>query len=85
MTKDDKSALLAWGYYSAAIRGEIPPVVNEKRVREWLAGTQMCRRVAPHRREQWISQVVPHVLRVLEEEWGVVRKDHTTADRLPAL
>ena len=73
MTKDDKSALLAWGYYSAAIRGEIPRLVSEKRVREWLAGTQMCQRVAPHRREQWISQVVPHVLRVLEKEWGVVR------------
>ena len=72
MTKDDKSAILAWGYYSAAIRGEIPRLVSEKRVREWLADTQMCQRVAPHRREQWISQVVPHVMRVLAE-WGVVR------------
>ena len=72
MNELDKSALLAWGYYSAAIRGEIPRLVSEHRVREWLAGTQMCQRVAPHRREQWISQVVPHVMRVLAE-WGVVR------------
>ena len=72
MNELDKSALLAWGYYSAAIRGEIPRLVNDKRVREWIAGTQMCQRVAPEHREQWIGQVVPHVMRVLAE-WGVVR------------
>ena len=80
MTKDDKSAILAWGYYSAAIRGEIPRLVSEHRVREWLASTKMCQRIAPKHQERWAKLVTPHVLRVLEEEWGVVRKDHASTD-----
>jgi hypothetical protein len=34
--KKDKESCYAWGFYSAAIRGEIPKVLSKRNILAWL-------------------------------------------------
>lgn len=54
----------AWGYYSAAIRGEIPRLISEKRVLDWLRTRPAYDAVSNS--EWWASSMAPLIVEYLE-------------------
>lgn len=72
----DITAYLAWGYHTAALRGEAPATVSVKSVLEWLETRPIYQQHEREKGKKWAATWKKHMARLVYaqlESLGVIK------------